>query len=121
MSDTKENELGGGAQFDVLISPENDTAQYVTTWKVTFSQGNWSDSISSDNPDQRLKTPNLSGNFDLSVMAEGPNFPWQQLQPTPPSTNVIGCNSNCFSFVAIVATPGGDMANFVTTWDAACS
>lgn len=37
--------LGNGAQFWVYLSPQNDTSKMISTWRVTFSQGNWSDTF----------------------------------------------------------------------------
>ena len=59
--------LGGGAQFWVYISPDNDTDKVVKGWEVTFSQGKWSDSITHLDPTKIIKSPGLSGIFDLSV------------------------------------------------------
>jgi hypothetical protein len=114
-------ELGGGAQFWAYISPSNNTSSYVTNWKVTISGDDWAGSISSDNPTEQLKTPGLSGTFNVVVMAEGPEFPWQELKPQEGSNADIGCNSNCASMVGIVAVAGGGGANYWTTWDAMCS
>lgn len=120
--------LGGGAQFWVYLSPQNDTAKVVKKWSVTFSQGNWSDSITSDNPTKQIQTPNLSGKFDIKVTETrySTNPPSEiDIPAMPPSTNVIGCNSNCASMVGIVADEkpllGGSNAKFWTTWDALCT
>ncbi|HEY0141661.1 MAG TPA: hypothetical protein VGF48_12250 [Thermoanaerobaculia bacterium] len=114
--------LGNGAQFWAYVSPSSDTAKWVTKWSVTIQQqnGNWAGTITSDDPTQMLQTPNLSGIFNVTVSASGPNFPWQQLQPQSGSSAQIGCNSNCAGMVGIVATPGGTGANFWTVWNAIC-
>ncbi|MEM1222134.1 MAG: hypothetical protein AAGH40_05170 [Verrucomicrobiota bacterium] len=119
---------GGGAQFWVYLSPQNNTAEVIKTWSVTFSQGNWSDSITSEDPTKQIQTPNLSGEFDLKVTQTdySTNPPREvDIPAKAPSTNVIGCNSNCASMVGIVAdeTPviGGAQGTFWTTWDAFCS
>lgn len=124
----KETKLGGGAQFWVYLSPQNNTSNVVKGWEVKFSQGNWSDTISSENPTKQIQTPNLSGNFDIEVTeldystnpARRISIPAQN-----GSKNVIGCNSNCASFVGIVADEkpllGGANAQFWTTWDALCT
>lgn len=115
-------ELGGGAQFWVYISPKNDTAKYLKKWKVTFSQGKWSGTISSDNPQQQLKTPGLSGIFKVKVVAAiGPILQPHTLSPGAGCQADIGCNSNCASMVVIVAKPRGTDATYCTTWDAICS
>ena len=113
-------ELGGGAQFWAYISPSNNTSSYVTTWKVTISTDDWAGTITSDNPTEQLKTPGLSGTFNVQVMAEGPEFSWQELTNVSWSPADIGCNSNCASMVGIVATEDGKGANYWTTWDAIC-
>ncbi|WP_027387443.1 hypothetical protein [Chryseobacterium gregarium] len=119
-------QLGGGAQFWVYISPQNDTVKMITQWKVTFSQGNWSDMISSENPTQQIKTPGLSGVFDIKVeMLSGSTGTWRAIPAQQGSENKIGCNANCASMVGIVAdstspAPGAINAHFWTTWDAFC-
>lgn len=133
MQETKVNansagqvQLGGGAQFWVYISPQNDTVKMITTWRVTFSQGNFMDSISSENPTKQIKTPNLSGIFDIKVeVLSGSTGTWREIPPQEGSRNQIGCNSNCASMVGIVAdstspAPGAINAHFWTTWDAMC-
>jgi len=116
-------QLGGGAQFWAYISPQNNTEQAVTKWQVTIEQadGNWTGTITSDNPQQQLKTPNLSGLFNVKVTGSGPKMPQKQLTPQSGSKPNIGCNSNCAAMVGIVATPDGTGANYWTVWDALCS
>lgn len=113
--------LGDGAKFWAYISPQNDTAEYVTQWTVELSQGSWSGTISSDDPEPTLDTPGLSGEFNVTVTASGPNMSEKQLSPQSGSTANIGCNANCSAMVGIVATPGGDDANYWTVWDAICN
>lgn len=121
-------QLGGGAQFWVYLSPQNNTAEVVKGWSVTLSQGNWSDTITSENPTKQIQTPNLSGLFDIEIteMDFSTKPPRKVNIPAKaPSTNQIGCNSNCSSMVGIVADEkpllGGANAHFWTTWDALCS
>ena len=123
-----EVKLGGGAQFWVYLSPQNNTSKVVKGWSVTFSQGNWSDSITSENPTKQIQTPNLSGQFDIKVMElDYSTKPPREIPipAMPPSTNQIGCNINCASMVGIVANEkpvmGGANAQFWTTWDALCT
>jgi hypothetical protein len=113
---------GGGAQFWAYISPQNETDKYVTKWVVKLEQrdGNWTGSITSDDPYKILKTPNLSGIFNVRVIASGPLFPEKQLTNLPDSKPDIGCNSNCHAMVGIVATADGKDANYWTVWDAFC-
>ena len=120
--------MGGGAQFWVYLSPQNDTAARVKGWSVTLSQGNWSGTIDSNNPTQTLQTPGLSGTFNIKITQTdfSTNPPRQvDIPPQQGSTNQIGCNSNCASMVGIVANKeqklGGSNATFWTTWDAICS
>jgi hypothetical protein len=119
-------QLGNGAQFWVYLSPDNNTAKMIGTWRVTFSQGNWIGTISSENPTQQLQTPNLSGIFEIKVeLLSGSTGTWRQIPPQQGSTIEIGCNSNCSSMVGIVAdstnpAPGAINAHFWTTWDALC-
>jgi hypothetical protein len=114
-------QLGGGAQFWAYISPSNNTAECLTAWSVTVSQGNWSGTINSTDPRQKLQTPNLSGIFQVKVEASGRDFPEKPLTPTSYSKPDIGCNSNCAAMIGIVANPDCTDANYWTTWDAVCS
>jgi len=119
--------LGGGAQFWAYLSPQNDTAKMITTWRVSLSQGNWADSITSENPTKQIKTPGLSGIFQVKVeVLSGSTGSWQEIPPLSGSTNEIGCNSNCAAMVGIVADStnppiGSINAKFWTVWDALCS
>jgi len=115
--------LGNGAQFWAYISPSNNTSQYVTEWSVTLQQqdGNWQGTITSANPQQILQTPGLSGVFNVTVTASGPNMSERQLTPQAGSNPNVGCNSNCAAMVGIVADPGGGDAHYWTVWDAFCS
>ena len=120
-------QLGKGAQFWVYLSPQNNTSKMISTWRVTFSQGNWSDQISSEDPTKQIQTPNLSGIFDIKVeLLSGSTGTWRQIPPQAGSNNEIGCNNNCASMVGIVADstspmPGAINAHFWTTWDAMCA
>ncbi len=116
-------ELGGGAQFWAYISPQHETSKNVTKWEVVIEQqdGNWAGKITSDAPQQHLKTPGLSGIFKVTVKASGPNFAETTLTNLPDSKPDIGCNSNCFGMVGIVADEDGKGAKYWTVWDAFCS
>lgn len=115
--------LGNGAMFWAYVSPQQETDKYVTKWSVTVQQkdGNWAGTITSDNPDQQLQTPELSGIFKVIVRASGPKFAEKILTPLPDSKADIGCNSNCAGMIGIVATADGTDANYWTVWDALCS
>jgi len=117
-----ELKLGQGAQFWAYISPQHQTSQNVTKWEVRIEQtdGNWVGSITSDNPQKELQTPNLSGIFKVTVTASGPNFAQKTLSPEPYSKPDIGCNSNCAGMVGIVANEDGTDATYWTVWDAVC-
>jgi hypothetical protein len=112
--------FGGGAQFWAYVSPSNNTAHAVTRWQVKLTQGNWSDTITSDNPRQFLATPGLSGIFDVTVVASGPKMPEKRLSPQAGSKPNIGCNNNCSAMVGIVASEDGTDASYWTVWDALC-
>ena len=125
--DTKEMRArfkgGGGAQFWAYVSPRHETAQYVTKWTVKLEQkdGNWSDFISSGDPEKILQTPHVAGVFNVVVLASGPLFKEKQLINLPESKPDVGCNSNCFAMVGIVATEDGQDAHYWTVWNAFCS
>jgi hypothetical protein len=112
----------GGAKFWAYISPQNNTAEAVTSWRVVLQQqgGNWQGEITSQNPHQILATPGLSGVFNVTVTASGPGFPETTLTPQPDSKPDVGCNANCHAMIGIVATPDGKGANYWTVWDAFC-
>ena len=113
-------ELGNGARFWAYISPQNNTSAVVTKWSVTLQQlnGNWAGTITSDDPQQQLQTPGLSGVFKVIVTASGPNFGPVTLAPKPGSQADVGCNSNCAAMVGIVADPVGGGAQYWPVWDA---
>lgn len=110
-----------GAVFWAYISPQNNTGQVVTDWSVTISQGPWSGSITSADPQQQLQTPGLSGIFQVVVTGAGPSMPPQQLSPQSGSKADLGCNNNCAAMVGIVANSQGDSASYWTVWDAFCN
>jgi hypothetical protein len=114
--------LGGGAQFWAYVSPQNNTQQNVTRWAVKLEQvgGNWTGTITSDDPYRTLQTPGLSGAFNVTVTASGPRFGQKQLTPQSGSQPNVGCNSNCAAMVGIVSSPDGTDANYWTVWDAIC-
>ncbi len=118
--------LGGGAQFWVYLSPQNNTQEMISTWRVTFSQGDWSGVISSENPTKQIQTPNLSGIFNVKVeLLSGSTATWREVPVQAGAKSDIGCNSNCSSMVTIVAdstspAPGAINAHYLTTWDALC-
>jgi len=109
-----------GAQFWGYISPQNDTEKKVTDWTITLTQGNWVGKIDSAHPENILKTPGLSGTFDVLVEASGPDMKMKKLTPQKGSSVNIGANSNCSSMVGIVANEDGSDAQYWTTWDAFC-
>jgi hypothetical protein len=115
--------LGKGAMFWAYVSPQHETEKNVTKWSVTVQQkdGNWAGTITSDNPDQQLQTPELSGIFKVIVTASGPKFAETTLTPLPHHPEDVGCNSNCAAMIGIVATADGTGANYWTVWDALCS
>jgi hypothetical protein len=115
-------QLGGGAQFWVYISPQNNTAEVVKDWTVELSQGDWSGTITSDMNPPSLKTDGLSGEFDVRVIwSQPPKEIVIELEPGPGCQPNIGCNENCASMITIVANEQGNGATYCTTWDAFCS
>ena len=112
--------LGGGAQFVAYLSI--GTPKYVTSWKITLTQGEWTGTLSSSDPlPHVLKTNGMSGVFDVTVFAEGPSLPSGNLQPFSWSKPNIGCNANCSSMIGIAAGVDGTTASYWTTWDAVCN
>ena len=115
-------ELGSnGAQFWVHISPQHGTEQRFQEWSVTFRLGDWTGIISSDNPQEILQTPGLSGIFDVTVSVSGPATPTATLTPLPDSRPQIGCNGNCAAMVGIIAGAGEAESHYWTVWDALCN
>lgn len=113
--------LTDGAQFWVYLSPQNSTEQAITTWAVTLRLGEWSGVITSQNPQEIVKTPGLSGVFEVTVVADGPNMVRKALLPLPDSNPQIGCNANCAAMIGLVANADGTEANYWTVWDALCN
>src|SRR5919109_1831497 len=107
-------QLGNGAQFWAYVSPSNNTAACLTSWAVIVSQGDWSGMITSNDPYLKLQTPNLSGIFDVAVVAAGRGFGAKALTPTSYSKPNIGCNSNCAAMIGLVANPNCTDANYWT-------
>lgn len=115
-------ELGGGARFWAYISPDNHTAKAVPAWEVQLRQteSHWVGVIDSEDPRRQLQTPDLSGVFDVTVVASGPKFGKKTLKPLPDSEPKVGCNANCAAMIGIVATEDGTDAHYWTVWDAIC-
>jgi hypothetical protein len=112
-----------GAQFWAYISPQNDTSTWVTEWSVTISEktGDWSQTITSNDPYEVIQTPGLSGVFDVEVMVSGPNITTtRRIGCLPDSHADVGCNSNCAAMIGIVASQDGTDAHYWTVWDAKC-
>jgi len=120
-----EIKLGGGAKFWVYVSPQKNTAAVVKNWIVTFSQGNWKESITSKNPTKIIQTPNLSGEFNIIITKSdvSSNLPCKINIPALSSNqNIIGCDSSNASMVGIIAHEDssfcGVNARFWTDWNA---
>lgn len=111
---------GGGAQFWGYISGQYDTPRIVTQWRIRLQHttSDWAGEITSDNPMTMLKTPNLSGEFTVSVWASGPNFPERRLEllydPTIPHDPNISCRENNAGMIGIVADEDGLGAKYWT-------
>jgi hypothetical protein len=114
--------LGGGAQFWAYISPENNTAKVVSHWEVRLQQqdGNWTGKITYQDPRQKLQTPELSGLFNVEVIADVSGIGPKRLTPQAGSKAVVGCSPNCAAMIGIVASPDGMSAYYWTVWDAIC-
>jgi hypothetical protein len=110
---------GNGAMFFPYISPANDTATWVTRWVILVQQGNWMGLLTSNNP-QALASKGLSGIFQVTVLASGPNLPWSLLVPQDGSTAEIGVGLTCVGIVGVVAAPNRNTAQFWTVRDAVC-
>lgn len=115
-------QAGDGARFWVYVAGHNDTGRVVTWWSVTIREtgGDWVGTITSDDPRRELRTPGLSGVFEVTVTASGPRLPATTLAPLPDSRPDLGCRADCAAMVGIVATEDGTGANYWTAWDAFC-
>lgn len=112
-----------GAQFWAYVSPQHETARFVSDWKVTIEEedGNWSGTITSENPRKILQSPSLSGVFNVRVEAVvGSILQPRELYPQAGSKPDIGCKPNCAAMVGIIAAQGGEDAFYWTVWDATC-
>jgi hypothetical protein len=115
------SELGGGARFWVYKSPEGQTSEQITHYKVVFSQGDWYGVLHSAEPEAILQTPGLSGEFEVKAFAVGPGGPSYDhppLTPLPDSDANIGCNESCAAMVGLVAADEGQ--HYWTVSDAVC-
>jgi hypothetical protein len=74
----------------------------LTHWsaRITSRDGSWSGSITSEQPGEILQTPDLSGAFDVTVVASGPHMPEKQLAPLRESRADISCDSHHRAMVA---------------------
>jgi hypothetical protein len=118
---SKREAIATGAQFWVHISPQHNTEQWIHQWEVRFELGDWSGSISSDNPQEILQTPGLSGIFTVTVTGSGPNMPRKMLTPLDDNTPQVRCRGNCAAMIGIIAAEEGNDAHFWTVWDALCN
>jgi phospholipase C len=105
-----------GASFGAYLAPENTTSVMLTHWsaRITSRDGSWSGSITSEQPGEILQTPDLSGVFDVTVVASGPHMPEKQLAPLRESRADISCDSHHRAMVGIVAAPDGRDAEYWT-------
>lgn len=108
------------AQFWAYISPTNDTASRLSSWQVRIRQSDWVGFIDSDDPQKILQTPGRVGEFDVRVVAAGPNMPEKELAVKAGSNPNIGCGPNCAAMVGIVASADGTDASYWTVWNAFC-
>ena len=114
------DDIGGGVEFWVYISPQNETSKFLTEWKVVIEHEDtkWIGVINSDNPKEILKTPSLYGYFKLSVFASGRYFEWQRLEVKKGSKKNIACAPNSVSMITLECTEDKDDANYYTIWNA---
>lgn len=94
-----------GAQFAVYISPSNNTDENLTEWEVTISQGIWSDTITSNNPEVLIQSPGLSGEFGVVVRGTGPQMSSRQLTNISSESGPnVNCSVNCSSLIVLRST-----------------
>lgn len=113
---------GGGAQFWGYVSGMYNTPKVVTKWRITLRHKNsdWMGVITSDKYPHRemLKTPNLSGEFTVEVIASGPGFLERRLEllddPTIPHNPNISCRDTNAGMIGIVADEDGKGAKYWT-------
>lgn len=113
---------GGGAQFWGYVSGMQHTPEVVTKWRITLrhKQSDWMGVISSnDHPNKEmLKTPGLSGEFTVEVIACGPGFSERRLEllddPTIPHNPCISCRDDNAGMIGIVADENGRGAKYWT-------
>jgi hypothetical protein len=106
-----------GAVFAVHISPRNDSATFVTGWSVTIEQrgGGWSGSINSQSPEAVVMAPDVSGAFNVVVVASGPVMDERQLTAFAESDGDVVVPMGGRAVIGIIATDAGRTANYWVT------
>lgn len=121
----KNLKLGGGAQFWAYVSPQRNTEQIITKWKVHLEHttSNWMGDITSDAPEEILQTPGLAGVFKVTVTASGPAMSERVLQlledePGCSYRPDIECCADNAGMIGIVATTDGTDGRY---WTVSCA
>lgn len=114
-------ELGGGAQFWGYLSGMYNTQEIIKDFTITLRHktSDWMGVITyEDYKNGMIKTPGLSGDFQVTVVASGTTFEEKQLEladdPTIPHNPDISCNANNAGMIGIVATEDGKDARYWT-------
>lgn len=111
---------GGGAQFWVYISGQNNTKEILKTWRVRIEHetSDWCVQITDKEPIQMIHTPNLFGKFFVHVYASGTTFEEKQLDlkddPTIRHDPNVSCRVDNAGMIGITVTENGKDAEYWT-------
>ncbi len=106
-----------GAQFMTYVANEEE----ITKWKVVISQGNWSDEITSEDPEKTIHTPNLNGEFEVQAWGGGPGMEYGPLSNDPSKSGPnVECSANCAAMVILESIQDGKKGQYYTVSDAMC-
>ena len=113
--------LGGGAQFWGYLSGMFNTPELVTHFRIILEHttSDWLGCITDeDYTVGMIQTPNLFGEFKVTVYATGTTFAEKKLDllddPTIWHNPNIFCDSNNAGMIGIVATEDGKSAKYWT-------
>ncbi len=120
--EAKDSNTTEGAHFWVSISSKNETAEKLKDWKVVFChlKTGWIGEINSDNPNQNLFTPGLSGLFSVEAFVTGPHDEWQKIEAEEGTNPMIGCKKHCASMVEISRKSSSSAFQYSTKWNVLC-